>query len=257
MTIKLQNLDYHVIDSCNLACDFCAHYSNFKGVSGIVPIETIEDEWSRWSKKVTPTKFNILGGEPLIRTDIADVIRLASRIWNQSTIVLYTNGLLLKNHPELKSALSGCGIELGMHLSYKENYDNLNKVKTFFHGWHVNVNPVSTDTGWTPFYQFDEQGKPIPFNDNNQRQSWSNCIAAQCKCFTLRDYKLYKCPQIAYADRANVLHWFEDYDPCTPESDILSWVNREDESCCSKCPANPQTIPHNETTQKIRLPVLI
>jgi organic radical activating enzyme len=255
MRVNISNVDYHVIDACNLACDFCSHYSNFKGPAKLVSVDQAEKEWNVWSKKICPAVFNVIGGEPTLNPELPELIKLASRIWHHSEIHLYTNGANLHRLPELRTAMRYHHVQLGLHLSESENKQIVEKVRKFFFGYNVNIHIVPINYQFIPFYRMVD-GVPTPYEDNNQRSSWLNCVAAKYRCFVLKDNLLWKCAQIAFADRAGIQDWFKEYDPCPIDGDISSWALREDESCCLRCPANPQPVKHNETTQRVMLPVL-
>lgn len=244
--VTIGHIDYHLVDSCNLACDFCSHYSNFKGPSNMVSVDQAREEWLRWSKVIRPQRFHLIGGEPLLNPNLVELVRLAFDVWKDSMICLYSNGLLIDRHPELKEALSGGHYLLSLHYGNEKDEQIESNVRRFFQGSNVGIHILVTrKSEWLSFYQFDKDGKLIPYNDGDQRKSWENCIAGQSRCFVLRKDRLWKCPQVAFADRAKIT-WFDDYKSCSIEDDIQEWALREDESCCSNCPASKQVVPHGE-----------
>lgn len=254
--ITIRQFDYHVVDACNLACEFCTHYSNFKGPANIMTIDAIEAEWSQWATVIRPERIHIIGGEPLLNPNIVEIVRLAFRLWTDSAICLYSNGLLLKNHPGIRGALRGGRYILGLHYCDDRDRETEKQVRQFFFDSGVEVDVVDGDLGWLQFYKFDVDGKPIPYDDGDPRSSWSNCIAAQQGCLVMRHGRLWKCPQVAFADRAGVSHWFDGYRPCSINDDIQEWLSREDEHCCSNCPAKPQFTDHGASFMKPRLPIV-
>lgn len=253
--IRIKQIEYHVVDACNLACEFCTHYSNFKGPANLKTLEQCESEWSPWAEVVRPDRFHIVGGEPLLNPQIVEIVRLAFRVWPETTIYLYSNGLLLKKHPGLQSALKGGRYALGLHYCDDRDKQTEKFVRRFFLGTGVAVDVVDGSQGWLQFYQF-EDGKPVPYSDGDQRASWECCVAAQQGCLVLRSGSLWKCPQVAFADRAGVSHWFDGYQPCSVNDDIQEWLSREDEHCCSNCPAKPQFTDHGASFMKPRLPIV-
>lgn len=256
MRHTIGHIDYHVVDACNLACEFCTHYSNFKGPANLKTIEQCKAEWIPWAHVVHPERFHIIGGEPLLNPQIVEIVQLAFRIWSDSTVCLYSNGLMLKKHPGLRTALSGGRYALGLHYCDDRDTQTEQYVRNFFVDAGVAIDIIDGAQGWLQFYQFDEQGKPVPYNDGNQRSSWENCIAGQQRCFVLKDGKLWKCPQVAFADRAGISYWFDGYSSCGVGDDISDWLAKEDELCCSNCPANAQLTDHGAAHMKLRLPVI-
>lgn len=254
MRHPIGHIDYHVVDACNLACEFCTHYSNFKGPANVMSVDDIRKEWGLWSPLINPERVHLIGGEPLLNPSIVEIVRLAFQVWNESTICLYSNGLLLKNHPELKEALRGGRYALGLHYGDHRDAETERFVRNFF-GPDVEVDIVDGSKEWLQFYKFDS-GIPVPYSDGNPRESWENCVAGQSRCYVLKSGKLWKCPQVAFADRAGVSHWFDGYQPCFVNDDIQEWLSREDEHCCSNCPAKPQLTDHGASFMKPRLPIV-
>ena len=255
MKIPIGHIDYHVIDACNLACEFCTHYSNFKGPANIKTLDQCEAEWCQWAQVIHPERLHLIGGEPLLNPQIVEIVQLAFRVWPETTICLYSNGLLLKKHPGLQVSLKGGRYCLGLHYCDDRDTQTEQFVRNFFVDTGVAVDVIDGAQGWLQFYRFDD-GKPVPYNDGNPRASWENCIAGQSRCFVLKSGKLWKCPQVAFADRAGVAHWFDGYQPCSVDDDIAAWLAREDESCCSNCPSGRQLTSHGAARMNLRLPVL-
>lgn len=253
--IQVNQIEYHVVDACNLSCEFCTHYSNFKGPANFKTVEQCEQEWSVWADRIQLNRFHIIGGEPLLNPDIVKIVQLAFRMWPSTTIYLYSNGLLLKKHPGLRGALKGGRYALGLHYCDERDQATEKFVRSFFMGTGVAVDVINGALGWLQFYKI-ENGNPVPYSDENQRASWECCVAAQQGCLVLRDGKLWKCPQVAFADRAGVAHWFDGYQACSPNDDIASWLAKEDESCCSRCPSQPQFTKHGSDHMNARLPLV-
>lgn len=234
MKVKLKSIETHVIDSCNLACEFCSHYSNLKPATNMLTLNKAEEEWSNWASKVEPNEFIMLGGEPTLNPKLPDLIALARNIWKTSKIRLITNGMFLERLPSLQYLLANQILTVTLHLSEAENNKIVSYVQnTFGHICEISFN-YTHEGRWLQFYKL-EHGVPIPFTDNNPRSSWECCVAKTCH--VLKDNKLWKCPQVAYASTVDI-DWFKDYKYATLDDDILAWSKREEESCCSNCPAH-------------------
>jgi hypothetical protein len=254
--IEIDHIDYHLADSCNLSCEYCSHYSNFKGPANTVTVEQAEKEWGIWSKLIQPKRIHLIGGEPLLNPHLCDLVMLARSIWNKSLICVYSNGILIDKHPDLKVVLDGGLFFLSLH--HRNDVDNQvkSKVMSYFDNSNVGLHIlVNTTSDWYSFYQIDQLGNLKPYTDGDQRSSWLNCVAGQSRCYILRDSKLWKCAQVAYADRAGIT-WFKGYQPCGPEDDIQAWAQLEDEACCANCPATKQLQAHGAEYMKRRLPII-
>jgi AdoMet-dependent heme synthase len=77
-----------VIDTCNLKCKMC--YARNKAQE--VPLENLLHILSQIDS--VPIRLDLLGGEPLLREDICEVVRYAKSNTAIQEIVLYTNGTL-------------------------------------------------------------------------------------------------------------------------------------------------------------------
>jgi MoaA/NifB/PqqE/SkfB family radical SAM enzyme len=75
---------------CNLSCGYCSEYDN---VSEPVPLGTLKERIDALHR-LGSINITLLGGEPLIHPDIADIVRHAAR---KSNVSIVTNGFLLRN----------------------------------------------------------------------------------------------------------------------------------------------------------------
>jgi hypothetical protein len=90
-----------------------------------------------------------------------------------------------------------------------------------------------------------------PFEDDNPRESWHSCPGRACK--QLSDGRLWKCAPIAYLPMQNAKYhlseeWWPylEYQPLSPDcsdQQLAEFLAREEEDCCSMCPASPEVIP--------------
>ncbi len=222
------SIDYHVIDNCNLACDFCSHYSNFARPKSIYTIEQATEEWEKWRPYIQPSRLHLLGGEPTLHPDLEQMAKKAHQVWDKSEIWIYTNGTYLDRHPNLHHYVHG--IVLMKH--YKDMGSILDQCNRF------NIADVRESSQWFRFYNL-VNGKPTPFRDEDKRASWANCIAKEC--VVLRNSKLWKCPQVAFHMDAKI-DWpeFNNYVALDNPEGLSEWLKKEDEECCSCCPANPK-----------------
>lgn len=90
-----------VSDTCNLKCKMC--YAKNKGQE--VPLDNLLHVLKQIGN--VPIRLDLLGGEPLLRKDIAELIRFAKSITGIQEIVLYTNGTLATESVTKKLADAG------------------------------------------------------------------------------------------------------------------------------------------------------
>jgi MoaA/NifB/PqqE/SkfB family radical SAM enzyme len=76
---------------CNLSCGYCSEYDN---VSEPVPVEDLKGRIDALHR-LGSANITLLGGEPLMHPDIAEIVVLAAR---KSNVSMVTNGFLLRNN---------------------------------------------------------------------------------------------------------------------------------------------------------------
>jgi len=75
---------------CNLSCGYCAEYDNF---SDPVPLEDLKQRIDALHR-LGSANITLLGGEPLMHPDVAEIVSYSAR---ESNVSLVTNGFLLRN----------------------------------------------------------------------------------------------------------------------------------------------------------------
>lgn len=75
---------------CNLSCGYCSEFDN---VSEPVPLEDLKERIDALHR-LGSVNITLLGGEPLMHPDVAEVVRYAGR---KSNVSIVTNGFLLRN----------------------------------------------------------------------------------------------------------------------------------------------------------------
>jgi cyclic pyranopterin phosphate synthase len=103
---SINNMRISVTQECNLDCFYCHHEGEDSGhgskENGLMTPEEIE-RIVRIAGLVGIEKLKITGGEPLLRKDIIDIVKGASK--HMKEVSMTTNGVLLKKYSKaLKSA---------------------------------------------------------------------------------------------------------------------------------------------------------
>lgn len=108
----LKDLRISVIDRCNLRCPYCMpeehypeHYEFFSREERLSYAEI--ERVARSFVGLGVTKLRITGGEPLLRKDLAELVRLLRAIPGVEDLALTTNGILLARQAE---ALADAGL---------------------------------------------------------------------------------------------------------------------------------------------------
>lgn len=102
---RIDYLRISVTDRCNLRCIYCtAHAMPHLSHGDILRYEEIQ-RVAEVAAAIGIRKIRLTGGEPLLRLDLDQLIRMLSRIEGIDDISLTTNGILLARHAlELKEA---------------------------------------------------------------------------------------------------------------------------------------------------------
>ena len=111
---EINYLRISVTDRCNLRCHYCApHSPNFAKRSHILSFEQIE-RVVRAATKIGFRKVRLTGGEPLVRSNIEELVGLLTKIPQIETVAMTTNGILLAEKAPLlkKNGLHNLNISL-------------------------------------------------------------------------------------------------------------------------------------------------
>ena len=192
------NIDYHIIDKCNLNCASCNHFSSLvpssdKGKS----IEQITADLTLLSKiKNEFDTLTLLGGEPTLHPQLSKILRIAREILPKNHINLVTNGTTYNKILQWKDALIESNVEVTVSLyPYCNDYiertkkiiDTLSpEVKVYTEG-----NPIECGFGYGFFS-----------NRNNVASEYEimNCMR-RFYCPQLKNGKLYLCHFLAQFNR--------------------------------------------------------
>lgn len=126
------NLRISVTDRCNIRCFYCMPESvQFRPRDEIMTFEEIE-RFAMVAATMGVDKLRITGGEPLVRSDLAELIRRLVAIPGISDVAMTTNGMLLANQAHalraaglhrLNISLDGLSEETFQRISRREGLD--------------------------------------------------------------------------------------------------------------------------------------
>ena len=251
--LDIRHLEIHVAHACNLACESCSHYSNYRH-AGMVSLENADRWMASWSARLRPATFSLVGGEPTIHPRLADFVRLARAHWPDSGLRLVTNGFFLHKHPELPSVLKGVGkarLFLSIHHdspAYREALrPNYRRLQAWAREHGISVRAYDSLGRWRRTY-LGAGAQMQPYEDGQPRRSWERCVAKDCP--QLFDGRLWKCAPLAYLrmQHAKVglsAKWapylaYQPLEPGCSDAALREFFAREDEPYCSMCPAKPE-----------------
>lgn len=244
------NIEIQISNGCNLTCQSCSHYTNVGGGKNL-DIETISEWIKIWNTRIAPRHFIIMGGEPTLNKNLAEITEVSARLWSKSTIKIITNGFFLEKHPDLPSVMKKYKAELEISLKSEEEMylKKITPIKELVEGWRRDF---GIKTRWRKDYKnwlkvYHGYGPDIrPFEDGNPKQSFRIC--GQKVCRVLHDGNIWKCPRLAYLqiykNRFNLdSSWdkYMKYKPLKAEASMkeIRWFFEQEEIPeCAMCPAN-------------------
>lgn len=121
----IYNVDYHITDICNLNCASCLHFCP------LVPKDAEHKSMEQITKDLTLlSKFkdhieyiSLMGGEPTLHPQLNDILYLTRKLFPNTNLRLFTNGLLWNKFEKWKDAIINNGYHLFIsEYPYTENY---------------------------------------------------------------------------------------------------------------------------------------
>lgn len=249
----IPHLEIHVAHGCNLSCESCSHYSN-QGHKGMLSLEEVERSMKYWNRRLFPQTFSLLGGEPALHPELPAFVLLARKHWPNSHLRLVTNGFFLHRHPTLPAILQrdrNAGIYLSIHHDDPEYQEKLQPVMALLKSWvrdyRIRINIYLSFKHWTRVYVGSGSAME-PYKDKQPRQSWERCPAKYYP--QLFEGKIWKCAPLAYLRMQDAKYRLSDswqpylqYRPLEPDctdEQLVEFFNRQEETYCGMCPANPE-----------------
>lgn len=266
--IELPALEYHLAHGCNLSCQQCSHYSNFR-LAGAMPTPAeAKVEYEAWHQRIVPKRFALLGGEPLLNPSLIEHLLLARECWPHSNLMLVTNGFFFERHPDLPKTLVevDCRLEVSQHGTHEAYLEKFRKAKQTVWRWReeypgIQIKIRQSHQGWMRQYRIVD-GKPMPF-DSRPNDAFKICM--QKTCTQLFKERLWKCPALAYWSQLqqqlnleDIPEWqlFRDYQACSSEcseAELLAFFRSKAIPQCGLCPSKREPFHHPDPTQRSEL----
>ncbi len=142
-----------VTKDCNLNCEYCISGKSRPDVKTVLDI----DQLLKWCAEFTPyCDLHITGGEPLMRNDIADILKKCLDAGHRTS--LFTNGILINSRPEILE------LPIAYHVthhfdsgvsydSFFESIKNVPKDRIVVARVYAGKEPLNNKTGVEKIYQ--------------------------------------------------------------------------------------------------------
>jgi hypothetical protein len=255
MKVRVERVAFHAAHACNLACESCAHYSNY-GFAGLVEPAEIDRQLAPWSPRLAPDNCNITGGEPTLNPQLADIVRIARRHFPRPNVLrLISNGFFLERPPGLLGAMleTGCELAISEHSKAPDYQEKFRAIRAAADEWrargvNVRIEPYLDAERWLRRYT-GHGATMLPPQDGRPARSWAICRVRHC--LYVHENALWKCPPLAFLPMLKAKFpelpaaWdpYLAYKPLAPgctDAELAAFVERGPEAVCSMCPAAPR-----------------
>lgn len=189
----LKNIEFQIVDHCNLNCRGCAHFSNISEKNSI-DARVLVKNMDQFNKRVGYVySVALMGGEPLLHPDIVDIIEYTRDRFPISEIRIVTNGLLLDRMPkEFYRTCRKCRILIYV-TKYPPTVNKIPQIRKVLSSYGIRYFISST------VRQFSESLNPAGTSDAGN--TFGNC--GRKECTIIKNDRLYICSVSAYIDKYN------------------------------------------------------
>ena len=275
-------LEWMITTSCDLACPGCDRFIDF-GHNWTESFDDITRNMRFWSQHLDPDNLTIIGGEPLIHPNIAEICKVARQNFDHAQIEIFTNGLLLPKRPKLVNKLlklGRCKLSVTYHTrdEFIRSKINENIEKYIFkdfrwrqidqNTWqYKSLTFETTDPPYESWQEYRQEinGELKPYNDGDPSASYNACGVNQFPI--VYNNRLYKCPPISMVkthlkkyNRLNDVDWapylkYKGLGTDFTENELEGFVDNifKPHAVCGMCPANPVNNPQPDAVIKHRL----
>jgi hypothetical protein len=250
----INRINFNIVYGCNLGCDYCSHLSQLD--HGFVPLETLRQWYQTWSKKITPYRVSLLGGEPFLHPQFVDILLETKYYFKDAIIDVLSNGLLLSKKPDnIFKTLKVINAVVYLTKHFDDPMTNelfeagIAKLKQF----GIPYNFAPSYVYWLKMYH-QKEDIVLPYN-SDFKKAWDNC-GSKNSCLTIDDNCLFKCAALsAYYRLASRKKLPEEwnrvlnYKPLTENAtrnEILQHITSGAMPECSVCPEKYEQIPISE-----------
>ncbi len=146
--IKYRTIKLHLSNSCNLRCKNC--YCDLTSKHSI-PLEDILSLFGQLRPVNNNFNLHILGGEPLLREDLFDIIAQARKKIKE--VILFTNATLISGHKAAEIKRAGVSaVIVTLHSTYQDVHDGITQTAS---SWRMTVEGIKNLVGaGLPTYTF-------------------------------------------------------------------------------------------------------
>ena len=269
--ILVNNVDIHVINSCNLKCLGCNHLADF-GYGGPFTAEELIAWITPWKERLDFKRISLMGGEPLLNPQLKNICIGYRNLFppKKTKLRIITNGIQIIKCPWLKELIQEyhVHVQASLHVlnGKRLNEKLIHQVTeglTLLEKWAEDT-PNRVETNWGPLVDSKEKlnfqvfyqgaGNDIkPFDHDDIAESKRHCT---CKTVQLYKFRLYKCAPVAYIGevlkkigKENDPDWqpYLNYEPLPPDcsdDELKRFMEKQPspEWTCRMCPPHSNVV---------------
>lgn len=193
---RLQILQYHIADHCNLNCKGCNHFSPLVKDKVFPELEKVVSDLKRIREVVDVIDWiAILGGEPLLNPNWKAYAKVTRELWENSYISIFTNGLLVRRLSDEDIAfLKEWDIAITISL-YKINWGIIDEIICWLREKGVKC---KVDMAGGPICEFTSSFNLDSHDDYIEKRK----MCTQ-KCTCIRDGKMTPCAPMMFVNTFN------------------------------------------------------
>lgn len=188
--VRVEAFELHPVEHCNLRCGNCCNMSPFVERRWLTAAE-VSTLACRMAQALVADVVKVMGGEPLLHPEIAQVVRALRESGVGDRVRLFTNGLLLASmKDEFWESLDELTISSYSSAPVRPAILELARAKARRHDIVLNVKPVDAFSQvLSPRYEVDDQHTQLTFD-----RCW-----LRHRCMVVRDGRFFTCTRAAYA----------------------------------------------------------
>ncbi len=187
--IRVEALEFHVAEHCNLRCAHCCNMSPFVD-ERFLDLCEVQALATRMASTFEVDVFKIMGGEPLLHPQITEVLRILRASKVSPIIRLFTNGLLLhRMDTAFWEALDQLTISVYDSAPVKPSFLEDARRLAKQHDVVLNIKPVS---------EFSRVLREDAVKSDEQVRSTYDACWLRHRCLIVREGVFFKCTRAAY-----------------------------------------------------------
>ena len=233
--LTVKSLEIHVSYHCNLSCKGCSHMTPLEKEK-FIDEDDIYDNLKILSKRLHCEVIRLIGGEPTLNKNLAEIAKNIKKIKIADKIAIATNGIFIDRLDN--EVLKNVDVFEISNYHYSEHLTNkiINWAKDAKEKYNIK----------TYIYMYKNFRESISYQKNNNRdlvkKIYNTCIVSHdWQCFNVFEGYFFKCPQ-AMAISRNIrnnpmdINGIKIEDSGNLEIELLKYINSDEPlKACSNC----------------------